>query len=81
MPWPAEPMGTVGGVERRREAYDFSWDVLLFADLTYDFRREVLKFTFSTCHFMVCFEHSPEKVAVLWCVLKAPSTKYRNLRD
>ena len=65
MPWPAEPMGTVGGVERRREAYDFSWDVLLFADLTYDFRREVLKFTFSTCHFMMYFEHWPEKVAVL----------------
>ena len=69
------------GVERGREAYDFSWDVVLLAGSTYDSRREVLTFTSSTLHFMVCFEHWPEKVVVLWCVLKAPSTKYCNLRD
>ena len=68
MPWPAEPTGTVGGVERRREAYDFSWDVLLFADLTYDFRREVLKFTFSTCHFMMCFgELARKSISFMVC--------------
>ena len=69
------------GVERRREAYDFCWDARLIVDLTYDFRWEVLKFMVSTSHFMACFEHWPEKVLVLWCVLKAPSTKYCNLRD
>ena len=45
--------------------YGFSWEVLIFADFTYDFSLEVLKFTISTSHFMLCFEHLTKEVAIL----------------
>ena len=38
-------------------------------DFTYDFSWEVLKFTISTSHFMLCFEHLTKKVSIFWsCV-------------
>ena len=36
--------------------------VLIFDDFTYDFNWEVLKFTISTSHVMVCFDGLPKKV-------------------
>ena len=42
--------------------YGFSWEVSIFDDFTYDFSWEVLKFTISTSHFMVRFEHLTKKV-------------------
>ena len=36
----------------------------------------VLKFTISTSHFMLCFEHLTKKVSILCCVLKATVAKY-----
>ena len=56
--------------------YGFSGEVLIFDDFTYDFSWEVLKFTISTYHFMVCFETLRKKVSILWCVLKATVAKY-----
>ena len=50
--------------------------VLIFDDFTYDFSWEVLKFTISTYHFMVCFETLRKKVSILCCVLKATVAKY-----
>ena len=34
-----------------------SWEEMIFDNFTYDFSREVLKFTISTSHFMMCSEH------------------------
>ena len=67
-----------GGQSEVREwkVYGFSWEVLIFYDFTYDFSREVLKFTISTYHFMVCFKHLTKKVSILWCVLRATGAKY-----
>ena len=45
--------------------YDFSWEVLIFGDFAYDFSWEVWKFTISTSHVMVCFEHLTKKVSIL----------------
>ena len=56
--------------------YCFSRDDLIFDEFTYDFSFEVLKFTISTYHFMVCFEHLTKKVSILWCVLRATIAKY-----
>ena len=56
--------------------YGFSLEVLIFADFTYDFSWEVLKFTISTDHFMVCFEHLTKKVLILCCVLRVTGAKY-----
>ena len=56
--------------------YGFSREVLIFDDFTYDFSWEVLKFTISTYHFMVCFEHLTKKVLILCCVLRATGAKY-----
>ena len=49
---------------------------MIFDDFTYDFSWEVLKFTISTSHLMVCFEHLTKKVLILSCVLKAMGAKY-----
>ena len=51
---------------------------LVFDDFTYqyDFSWDVLKFTISTFHFMLCFEHLTKKVSILWCVLRATVAKY-----
>ena len=38
-------------------------EVLTFDDFTYDFSWEVLKFTISTLHFIVRFEHLTKNVA------------------
>ena len=59
--------GEEEGEERRGEveSSDFSREVLIFDDFTYDFSWEVLKFTISTSHFMVCFEHLTKKVSIL----------------
>ena len=67
-----------GGQSEVREwkVYGFSLEVLTFADFAYDFSWEVLKFTISTSHFMVCFEHLTKKVSILWCVLRATWAKY-----
>ena len=51
----------------------------MFHDFTYDFSWEVLKFTISTYHFMVCFEQLTKKVSISWCVLKATVAKYRKI--
>ena len=61
--------------------YGFSWEVLIFDDFTYDFSWEVLKFTISTSHFMVCFEHLKKKVSILCCVLKATVAKYYEIHN
>ena len=60
--------------------YGFSREVLIFDDFTYDFSWEVLKFTISTSHFMVCFEGLPKKTLISWCVLRAAGSKYCKLR-
>ena len=67
-----------GGEERRREveSSDFKREVLIFDNFTNDFSWEVLKFTISTFHFMMCFEHLPKKVLILCCVLRATVAKY-----
>ena len=49
----------------RVKAYGFRREVLIFDDFIYDFSWEVLKFTISTYHFMLCFEHLPKKVSIL----------------
>ena len=56
-----------GGQSEVREwkVYGFSWEVLILDDFTYDFSWEVLKFTISTSHVMVCFEHLTKKVLIL----------------
>ena len=54
----------------------FRWEVLIFDDFAYDFGREVLKFTISTSHFIVCFEHLTKTALILLFVLKATSAKY-----
>ena len=59
--------------------YGVRWEVLIFDDFTYDFSWEVLKFTISTSHFMVCFEHLMKKVSILYCVLRATVAKYRKI--
>ena len=56
--------------------HGFRWEVLIFDDFTYDFSWEVLKFTISTSHFMVCFEHLMKKVLILCYVLRATGAKY-----
>ena len=56
--------------------YGLSWDVFVFNDFSYDFSWEVLKFTISTYHFMMCFEHFAKKVSILCCVLRATVAKY-----
>ena len=56
--------------------YGFRWEVLIFDDFTYDFSWEVLKFTISTSHFMVRFEHLAKNVSILCCVLRATVAKY-----
>ena len=78
---PADCRRTSRTAREGAKAFDFKWEALAFADFTYDFRREVLRFLISTCHFTTCFEHLPEKVVILWCVLKALSAKHRNLRQ
>ena len=65
-----------GGGGRGVESCDFRWEVLIIDDFMYDFRWEVLKFTISTSHFMVCFEHLTKTVSILCCVLKATVAKY-----
>ena len=65
-------VGGAGGVE----SCDFRREISIIADFTYDFRWEVLKFTISTSHFMVCFEHLTKKVSILCCVLRATVAKY-----
>ena len=59
--------------------YGFSREVLIFDDFTYDFSWEVWKFTISTYHFRVCFEHLTKKGSILCCVLRATGAKYRKL--
>ena len=54
-----------GGRRGEVESSDFSREVLIFDDFTYALRWEVLKFTISTSHFMVCFEHLTKKVSIL----------------
>ena len=49
--------GERGGKDRECKVHGFSWEVLTFDDFTYDFIWEVLKFTISTSHFMMRFEH------------------------
>ena len=56
--------------------YGFSWEVLIFDDFTYDFSWEVLKFTISTSHFIVGFEHLTKKLLLLCRVLRATGAKY-----
>ena len=56
--------------------YGFSWELLIFDDFTYGFSWEVLKFTISTSHFMVCFEHLTKTVSILLCVLRTAGAKY-----
>ena len=56
--------------------YGFSREVLIFDEFTSDFSWEVLKFTISSFHFMVCFKHLTKKVLILWCVLRATGAKY-----
>ena len=67
-----------GGQSEVRElkVHPFSWEVFIFDDFTYDFSWEVLRFTISTSHFMVCFEHLTKKVSILCCVLRATSAEY-----
>ena len=67
-----------GGQSEVREwkVYGFSWEVLIFADFSYDFSQEVLKFTISTFHFIVCFEHLTKKGIIFMCVLRATGAKY-----
>ena len=60
----------------REKVYGFSWEVLICDDFTSDFSWEVLKFTISTYHFMMCFEHLMKKVSILCCVLRATVAKY-----
>ena len=59
-----ERRGEEGG-ERGVESSDFSSEVSIFDDFTYDFSWEVLKFTISTSHFMMCFKHLTKKVLIL----------------
>ena len=47
------------------ESSDFRWRVSILHDFAYDSSLEVLDFTVSTFHFMVCFEHSTKKVSIL----------------
>ena len=42
---------------RECKVYGLSREVFIFDEFTYDFSWEVLKFTISTYHFRVCFEH------------------------
>ena len=48
-----------GGQSEVREwkVYGFSREVLIFDEFTCDFSWKLLKFTISTYHFMVRFEH------------------------
>ena len=54
------------GEERRGdvESGDFSREVLIIDDFTYDFRWELLEFTISASHFMMCFEHLAKTVLI-----------------
>ena len=67
-----------GGQSEVREGkvYCFSREVLIFDEFIYDFSWDVSKFTISTYHFMVCFEHLTKKVSILWCVLRVTGAKY-----
>ena len=69
------------GGQMGAEVGTYTWEALTFEDFTYDFAREVLKFTNSTYHFMVCFEGLRRKVLMLWCILEAGRAKYCKLRS
>ena len=55
--------------------YGFRWEILKFDDFTYDCSWEVLKFTISTCRFMVCLEHLTRKVSIVWCGEAQPKSQ------
>ena len=70
-----------GGQSEVREwkVYGFRWEVLIFGDFTNDFSWEVLKFTISTYHFMMCFEHLTKNYqfyAVFWGRRELSTVKY-----
>ena len=61
--------------------YGFSREVLIFDEFTNDFSWEVLKFTISRSHFMMCFEHLTKIVSIRCCVLRATGAKYCKIHE
>ena len=56
--------------------HGFSWEALILDDFTYDFSLDILKFTISTFHFLMCFEHLAKTVSISCCVFGATVAKY-----